>query len=137
MISVEKELFVFRGKYTIEGKLDLIIEEDEKLKIIDFKTGTDSIDDEKLENYISQIKLYCYLLSLNSEKKVIGGEIYFIKNQKLIQIPYENGDEENILLDFDIITEKIEKDDFLEKSTNKEKCLKCEFKKHCFGINMI
>ncbi|WP_432204867.1 ATP-dependent DNA helicase [Cetobacterium somerae] len=136
-ISVEKELFVFRGKYTIEGKLDLIIEEDEKLKIIDFKTGTDSIDDEKLENYISQIKLYCYLLSLNSEKKVIGGEIYFIKNQKLIQIPYENGDEENILLDFDIITEKIEKGDFLEKSTNKEKCLKCEFKKHCFGINMI
>lgn len=137
IVDVEKNLFVFRGAYTIEGKLDLIIQEGENLKIVDFKTGSDSIDKESLENYTSQIKLYCYLLSMNSEKKVSGGYIYFVKNENKIEVPYNIGDEEEILKDFDSITERISNGMFSEKRLSEEKCLKCEFKKHCFGINMI
>lgn len=137
IVDVEKNLFVFRENYTIEGKLDLIIQDGENLKIIDFKTGSDNLDNESLENYIAQIKLYCYLLSMNSEKKVLGGYIYFVKNQNKIEIPYTLGDEEEILKDFDSITEQISNGMFSEKRLSEEKCLKCEFKKHCFGINMI
>lgn len=137
MVDVEKNLFVFRGKYTIEGKIDLIIQDGEDLKIVDFKTGSDNLNKESLENYISQIKLYCYLLSMNSERKVSGGFIYFVKNENKIEIPYTLGDEEQILKDFDAITEQISSGMFSEKRLSEEKCLKCEFKKHCFGINMI
>lgn len=137
IVDVEKSLFVFRENYAIEGKLDLIIHDGESLKIVDFKTGTDNLDKESLENYISQIKLYCYLLSINSEIKVSGGCIYFVKNENKIEIPYKLGDEEEILKEFDMITERISNGLFSEKRLSEEKCLKCEFKKHCFGINMI
>ncbi|MEG3014832.1 MAG: ATP-dependent DNA helicase [Cetobacterium sp.] len=136
-IEVEKELYVLRNEYLIEGKLDLIIECGEGLKIIDFKTGSSEIDDENLDNYINQIKLYCYLLKMNTTKKVIGGEIYFVKNRQKIEVPYEPGDEIDILNDFDTITKKIKKNEFSEKRLSPKKCLKCEFKNHCFGINML
>ncbi|MGL4910712.1 MAG: ATP-dependent DNA helicase [Cetobacterium sp.] len=135
--DVEKNLFVLRKDYTIEGTIDLIIEENDNLKVIDFKTGTDDLSDENLENYISQIKLYCYLLSMNSSKNVSGGEIYFIKNDKKILVDYNSGVEEDILKSFDELSQKICNGSFSEKSSSKEKCMKCEFKKHCFGINMI
>ena len=137
IVDVEKSLFIFRQRYTIEGKLDLVVEDGESLKVIDFKTGSDSLDEESLKNYISQIKLYCYLLSMNSEKRVSGGYIYFVKNENRIEIPYILGDEEQILKDFDFIAERISNGIFSEKRLSEEKCLKCEFKKHCFGINMI
>lgn len=137
IVDVEKSLFIFRQRYTIEGKLDLVVEDGESLKVIDFKTGSDSLDEESLKNYITQIKLYCYLLSMNSEKRVSGGYIYFVKNENRIEIPYILGDEEQILKDFDFIAERISNGIFSEKRLSEEKCLKCEFKKHCFGINMI
>ncbi|WP_047382552.1 ATP-dependent DNA helicase [Cetobacterium sp. ZWU0022] len=135
--DVEKNIFALRKNYTIEGTLDLIIEENEELKVIDFKTGSDELNEEMMSKYIEQIRLYCYLLSVNTDKKIIGGEIYFVKNNKIIEVEYNLGDEENILKEFDTISERISKCDFSEKSSSKEKCLKCEFKKHCFGINMI
>ncbi|MGL4642387.1 MAG: Dna2/Cas4 domain-containing protein, partial [Cetobacterium sp.] len=101
------------------------------------KTGSDELNEEMMNKYIEQIRLYCYLLSVNTDKKIIGGEIYFVKNNKIIEVEYNLGDEENILKEFDTISERISKCDFSEKSSSKEKCLKCEFKKHCFGINMI
>ena len=135
--DVEKNIFALRKDYTIEGTVDLIIEEDEGLKIIDFKTGSDELSEEIMNKYIEQIKLYCYLLSVNTDKKVIGGEIYFIKNNKIIEVDYSLGDEDKVLKEFDTISERISKGEFSEKSSSKEKCLKCEFKNHCFGINMI
>lgn len=135
--DVEKNIFALRKDYTIEGTVDLIIEEDEGLKIIDFKTGSDELSEEIMNKYIDQIKLYCYLLSVNTDKKVIGGEIYFIKNNKIIEVDYSLGDEDKVLKEFDTISERIYKGEFSEKSSSKEKCLKCEFKNHCFGINMI
>ena len=137
IVEVEKSLVVIRENYSIEGKLDLIIEDNNYLKIVDFKTGKDDLDNENLDNYISQIRLYCYLLSMNTDQKVIGGEIFFIQNQNKIEVPYLKGDEEKILQDFDTITEQISQGEFSRKRLSKEKCLKCEFKKHCFGINMI
>ena len=74
---------------------------------------------------------------MNSEKKVSGGCIYFVKNENKIEVPYNLGDEEQILKDFDLITERISNGVFSEKRLSEEKCLKCEFKNHCFGINMI
>lgn len=135
--DVEKNIFVLRKDYTVEGTIDLIIEEDNGLKIIDFKTGSDELKEEVLEIYKTQIKLYCYLLSKNTEKKVIGGEIYFIKNNKSLKVEYTEGDEDKILQEFDTISKRIKNREFSEKSSSKEKCLKCEFKNHCFGINMI
>ena len=136
-IDVEKELFVLRKDYLIEGKLDLIIENEDGIKIIDFKTGSNELDEENLKSYINQIKLYCYLLKMNTDKNVMGGQIYFVKNRKKIEVPYTVGDEVQILEDFDFITDKIKKREFSEKRQADKKCLKCEFKKHCFGINMI
>ena len=135
--DVEKNIFALRKDYTIEGTVDLIVEEDEGLKIIDFKTGSDELSEEIMNKYIEQIKLYCYLLSVNTDKKVIGGEIYFIKNNKIIEVDYSLGDEDKVLKEFDTISERIYKGEFSEKSSSKEKCLKCEFKNHCYGINMI
>lgn len=135
--DVEKNIFALRKDYTIEGTVDLIVEEDEGLKIIDFKTGSDELSEEIMNKYIEQIKLYCYLLSVNTTEKVVGGEIYFIKNNKIIEVDYSLGDEDKVLKEFDTISERISKGEFSEKSSSKEKCLKCEFKNHCFGINMI
>lgn len=135
--DVEKNIFALRKEYTIEGTVDLIVEEDEGLKIIDFKTGSDELSEEIMNKYIEQIKLYCYLLSVNTTEKVVGGEIYFIKNNKIIEVDYSLGDEDKVLKEFDTISERISKGEFSEKSSSKEKCLKCEFKNHCFGINMI
>ncbi|MGL4903402.1 MAG: ATP-dependent DNA helicase [Cetobacterium sp.] len=135
--DVEKNIFALRKDYTIEGTVDLIVEEDEGLKIIDFKTGSDELSEEIMNKYIEQIKLYCYLLSVNTTEKVVGGEIYFIKNNKIIEVDYSLGDEDKVLKEFDTISERISKSEFSEKSSSKEKCLKCEFKNHCFGINMI
>lgn len=137
IVSVEEELFLLRKNYTIEGKLDLVIEEDNELLIVDFKTGDMEKSEENIEAYKLQLKLYCILLSENRNKVVKGGVIYFVKDGSKINIEFSLEEKESILDEFDRVVEKIKNEEFTERTQDKRKCLKCEFKKYCFSVNMI
>ena len=135
IIDVEKELYALENNYLIEGKIDMIVETNGNLKVIDFKTG--DIDEKSIEKYRNQIILYCYLLSMNSDRKVIGGEILFLKTGVRKFISYKKGDEIEILNLFDELDETIRRKKIYQKNISGENCKKCEFKNHCFSINMV
>ena len=137
IFEVEKTLYVFNENYIIEGKLDLILEENNGLRVIDFKTGNSELNEETLRSYTAQIKLYCYLLSKNTNKNILGGRIYFIKTNVEIDIEYKIGDEKELLENFKDITEKIRNNRFDKKRLDEKVCNKCEFKEHCFGVDML
>lgn len=137
IFSVEENLFLLRKNYTLEGKLDLIVEKDEKVLIVDFKTGDMDKSQENLENYIMQLKIYCILLSENINKKVSGGVIYFVKDGTEIEVDFDENDKEELLNKFDDVVDKIRAEEFTERTQDKSRCLKCEFKKYCFSVNMI
>ena len=134
---VEKELHILKEDYTIEGKLDLVIEKEGELIVVDFKTGDMEKSLENLEDYKFQIKFYCCLLQKNTDKKVKGGVIYFVKDGSKIDVDFNNNEVEDILKKFDEIIKKIQNQKFTERTQNKKKCLNCEFKKYCFSVNMI
>lgn len=133
-LYVEKDLYVMKDRYVIEGKLDLIINDSDGIKIIDFKTGVDDIDNFNLQIYKNQIKLYCYLVYENLKIKPSGGAIYFLKTGKQIEISYDIGDEKNILQLFEKIDSSISQQKFPKREYSEKYCAKCEFKPHCFSI---
>ncbi len=137
IIDVEKELNYFFEDFIINGKLDLVIEKNNELYVVDFKTGNLEKGEEQLDNYVQQIKLYCLLLEESSEKIVKGGIVYSVKDGTELNISYCKEDGVRIVEEFKKVIDRIENNEFSEKIREEKKCLKCEFKKHCFSVNMI
>lgn len=131
IVDIEKSIYVARNNYILEGQLDLVIEKENELYIVDFKTGDFIEGDEIIEKYKGQIEIYSYLLEENIEKEVKGGYIYFLKDRKKIFIPRDIEKQERVLKSFDLVVQEIEKNSFSHRNFGEEKCEKCEFFQYC------
>ncbi len=137
-VSVEKE------DYIISGKIDLLLGDEGKLEILDFKTQQKpSYNDPIIDNYYKQLNLYAYIIKERYEKPVGKMYIYWTSEEKrkdaLMELRYSEEEVEKAGLYFDEVVKKIQKENFnVEKQPDTEKiCKECDFRFYCSQNGII
>jgi DNA helicase-2/ATP-dependent DNA helicase PcrA len=129
-ISIEKP------DYFISGKIDIIIDDDGKYKLIDLKATKPEESEEKLEQYKLQLATYANLLKDKHGINIENAMIYYtgVKNpgEAKVSISIEDKDFQEANDKFDNIVRKIKDEEFsLEKLPPKKICSECDFRFFC------
>lgn len=137
-VSVEKE------DYIITGKIDLLIGEDNKLEILDFKTQSKpQPNDPIIDRYYKQLCLYAYIIKERYGTPVEKMYIYWTSEEKrkdaLMELKYSEEDVEEAGKYFDEVVQKIRTEDFkVKKQPDTEKvCKECDFRFYCSQNKII
>lgn len=130
----------------IGGKVDLIIEEDNNIEIIDFKTGAitqDWLDDEGetysdiKEEYKEQLRLYAYLYFENTNKFPTNLSLVDLAKQKF-QVEFSEKDCKSIYDEAKILlkeTNDLVKTKSFSANPNNETCKYCLYRPACSFFN--
>ena len=114
------------------GKIDLVLEDENNISIIDFKTG--KYKEDKNSNYREQLSLYKLLLQNKTKKNILTFLYYLEEDEPKKEIFI---DDEDLKEDFENINKTVQ--DILDKKFpkipyNQNICGLCEFKNYCWGI---
>ena len=130
--DVEVKLSFIKEKYILEGIIDLILEKDNVLEIVDFKTGKKGAEE---EGYINQLEIYAYLLKEKYGKEVRKGKLYYLgenKENRITEVYFTKERLSQAVKDFDETAEKIINKDFQCRFNEKSrKCNSCYLKNYC------
>ena len=75
-----------QNKIIVQGVIDLLIEVDGKYYIVDFKTNRNITEEQLINMYKLQLKLYSKALELERKVKISGKYLYSFYLNKLIQV---------------------------------------------------
>jgi len=131
--KVEASEYRIEEDYILYGQIDLILEDENEIQIIDFKTGKYN-ELEYSSNYRQQLSLYKLLLQ-NKYDKEIKTYLYYLEEdepKKEILITDEELEE-----DFENInktTQNILDNKFPKIPYTQNICGICEFKNYCWGL---
>ncbi len=131
--------------YIIEGKIDLVLQEDEEtVHLVDFKTESkpdenSSNDSEKekvakMHHYKKQLELYAWLIGHQQNKMVSKMSLYYTGDQSenpMVTFPYDEKEVNQVAEDFDATVLKIENKEFAVGTGTTAKCKDCAFKYYC------
>ena len=131
--KVEASEFRVEDNYILYGQIDLILEDENEIKIIDFKTGKYN-EIEFSSNYRQQLSLYKLLLQKKYDKEIKTYLYYLEEDESKKEILI---DDEDLKEDFENINKTVQ--DILNKKFpkipyNQNICGLCEFKNYCWGI---
>ena len=136
-VSIEKK------NYIILGVVDLLLENNGRLEIVDFKTQPKPMrDDPILEKYHKQLNVYAHIIKEkygNVPEKLI---LYWTSEDKrkdaITEIEYNEKDAGNIIKDFDRIITKISNKNFkIERIPKIKICNECDFRFYCAREGII
>ncbi|GCE25559.1 DNA helicase II [Dictyobacter alpinus] len=110
--DAEHSFQIEKEDYILTGKMDLLVEGDQGLEIIDFKTGPRPDKNAALlNNYIQQLYLYAYALERRTQKLPSHLYLYWTaeknKADALMEIPFHEEDLEQVNRYFDTISSQI------------------------------
>lgn len=111
----------------VEGVIDLLaFDEDDKMIIVDYKTGTPPEPDEVKLGYAYQLALYKDAAEkLYPGKKVVRAELHFLQNMSVWQLPLEKSYLQEAIELCEEISGKGEEDDFA--CICNESCAYCHY----------
>ena len=121
------------NSYILYGELDLILEKDDYIEIIDFKTGKYRENNIYNENYKEQLSLYKYLLQKKYNKEIKTSLYYLEEDEPKKEILITNEDFEKNYQNVDEIAQNILAKKFDKIVYNENLCERCEFKNYCWG----
>ncbi|MFW6030356.1 MAG: CRISPR-associated protein Cas4 [Halanaerobiales bacterium] len=127
-ISIEKT------DYFISGKIDIIIKDDGKYKLVDLKSTKPEKSEEKIEQYKLQLATYANLLKdkINIDNAIIYYTGAKNPGEARVNIPIDNKDFQEANDKFDNIVRKIKDEEFsLENLPPKKICSECDFRFFC------
>ncbi len=129
-------------KYNFSGYSDIVLEKDDELTVIDYKTGKSS----SVENYVTELCYYKMLIEDQyPDKNVKYAAIFFTKEGKYNELTFTDDEsgivncskaeyESKIDLMYEV-RDKIEKKQF---NPNRQFfCKNCEFKKYCDNEGLL
>lgn len=137
IIDTEVDVSVEKNDYILTGKIDLLMGDDHKLELLDFKSQPrPQADDRRLDNYYKQLCTYAHILEQRYDKSPERLLLYWTgeakKDDALMIFPYkpelvrEAGDH------FDKVVSQIAAKDFEVKKLPEDKvCADCDFTDHC------
>lgn len=138
VIETEVPIAVEKETYYLSGKVDLLLGDDGKLEVIDFKSQRipEDKNDPRLGSYQKQLTIYAHALDVKHGKKPERLYVYWTgeedKNKALMQFPVTARDIDQAGRHFDDVVEKIINKDFtVQKKPPKRICLDCDFRYNC------
>lgn len=136
-VSLEKE------NYILTGRVDLLLGNDGKLKLLDFKSQPRPIQDtERLDTYYKQLCIYAYVLEQRYGKRPEQLMLYWTgekrKEDALMVFPYRPEDVAKAGAHFDRVVAKILAEDFsITRPPEPKVCQECDLRAHCEGQGVI
>ena len=136
IISSEEKEYSVENSYILEGTIDLLRKQGDKIELIDFKTGRFSgYEDTRYISYERQIEIYSHMLREKYDLENLKAYLYYTgnRNEPMVEIPLKKDKIDKTISNFDNTVKKILNKEFNRREYSEEKCSECEFKDYCRG----
>jgi DNA helicase-2/ATP-dependent DNA helicase PcrA len=143
VIETEVDVSVEKPTYILKGKIDLILGEDGKLEVLDFKSQRrPSKDDLILDRYYKQLCVYAHILreryGRNPERLYIYWTGEKLRKKALQEFPVSEAAINSSGAHFDEVVSKIQVQNFEVKNPPASStCKECDFRTYCDGQGTI
>jgi len=137
IIETEVDVSAEKDEYILTSKIDLLLGEDEKLELLDFKTQPKpDVNNPVIDRYCKQLCLYAYILKQRYKKNSERLFIYWTSEEKrknaLMEFQYDEAKVEEAGGHFDEVVAKIRAKKFDVKVMPEAKtCKECDFRFYC------
>jgi DNA helicase-2/ATP-dependent DNA helicase PcrA len=139
--KAEEEIFIAMNSYIIQGVIDLIEFDSEKVEIVDYKTGPKPDADteaDMIRNYKKQLEIYAYLVEKKYNLKVSRMHLYYtstVDENPFISFEWSREAIEDTMNEFTDTVKNIENKKFDRNTENSHLCGFCDMKYVCGKVN--
>jgi len=143
VIETEVDVSVEKEGYILTGKIDLLLGDDDKLELLDFKSQVrPTEDDERLQSYYDQLCLYAHILQRRTGQRPDRLRLYWTgeseKADALMSFAYRPEDVDRAGTRFDRVVDCILRKDFaIVKPPERTVCKECDFRTYCWREGTI
>lgn len=143
VIETEVDVSVEKEKYILVGRIDLLLGEDNRLELLDFKAQPrPSRSAPWLDTYQQQLLVYAHILEQRYGKRPDRLALYWTgeenRDQALMFFPYETEKVEQAGAYFDRVAQQILKRDFtVRQKPERKTCSECDFRSYCIHRGTI
>ncbi|HEY3389074.1 MAG TPA: PD-(D/E)XK nuclease family protein, partial [Prolixibacteraceae bacterium] len=143
VIETEVDVSVEKEKYILVGRIDLLLGEDNRLELLDFKAQPRPSQNARwLATYQQQLLVYAHILEQRYGKRPDRLALYWTgedtRDKALMYFPYELGKVDQAGAYFDQVAQQILKRDFSVKQKPERKtCSECDFRNYCIRQGTI
>lgn len=138
-LAAECPLELVKDDYILNGTIDLLSGNGDKVRVIDFKTGKKPpMDSPLMEKYLSQLEVYAYLVETKLGRSVERLVLYFTSDAEnpCVVFPMSKERVEKRMEEFDATARRILARDFARRCEMKKNelptaCRFCDFRKYC------
>ena len=137
VVETEVDVSVEKDGYILAGKIDLLLGDDQKLELLDFKSQhRPTQNDARLQTYYHQLCIYAHILEQRYHKRPERLLLYWTgepkKQDALMSFVYQPGAVEQAGAHFDSVVACILNRDFAVKNRPEEKvCRECDLQGYC------
>jgi len=143
VIETEVDVSLEKEHYILTGRVDLLLGEDDKLELLDFKSQPrPEEDDRRLGHYYQQLLVYAHILEQRYGKYPERLSLYWTgescRSDALMTFPYEPDRVDEAGAYFDSVVGQILARDFAVRQPPERKvCAECDFQRYCRGQGVI
>ncbi len=138
-LAAECPLELVKDDYILNGTIDLLSGDGDKVRVIDFKTGKKPpMDSPLMEKYLSQLEVYAYLVETKLGRSVERLVLYFTSDAEdpCVVFPMSKERVKKRMEEFDETSRRILARDFARRCEMKKNelptaCRFCDFRKYC------
>jgi DNA helicase-2/ATP-dependent DNA helicase PcrA len=143
VIDTEVDVSVEKDDYILAGKIDLLLGDDKKLELLDFKSQVrPEKDDKYLATYIDQLQVYAHILEQRYKRRPDRLLLYWTGEERrddaLMVFPYQPEKIAEAGRRFDRVVRQIRHQEFaVRKPPEAKVCKECDFRTYCLGQGTI
>jgi len=143
VVEAEVDVSLEKKDYILSGKVDLLIGDDKKLELLDFKAQKRPAEgDPRIQGYYRQLCIYAHILEKRYGKRPDRLLLYWTgeptKNEALMSFVYDPDEVEGAAGHFDEVVSKILAKDFtLYEPPDRHVCHDCDFRTYCIAQGTI
>jgi DNA helicase-2/ATP-dependent DNA helicase PcrA len=143
IVEAEVDISVEKFGYILTGRIDLLMGNDNKLEILDFKTQQRPVEGYSiLEKLYLQLCIYAHILRERYHKSPARAYIYWTgerdRHDAMMEFRLYDDDIESSIRYFEDIVQRIERKEFkVERPPAAKICMECDFRKYCMSQGII
>jgi len=137
IIDIEVDVSLEKEEYILIGKIDLLLGEDDKLELLDFKSQPRPVQDEaRLDGYYKQLCIYAHILEHRYDRRPERLLLYWTgearREDALMQFPYRPEVVDQAGAHFDHVVDQILKKDYrIHNIPERKVCKECDLRLYC------
>ncbi len=143
VIETEVDVSVEQGRYILTGKIDLLMGDNKKLEILDFKSQKRPIENKELiRTYHKQLCIYGHIIEKRYKKKPDKLTIYWTSEDKKenarMSFVYDPSMVKSAVQEFDEVVKKIQNQEFnVIKIPERKYCAECDIRSYCVSEGTV